>query len=106
MAEIKLNEGFKAEVEAFRASGKAFETGSVNQISLDGISLNTVNAYHECLGNICLMLELFKYLVAKDANDMDELAESLNAVDSGNGNFSAGSGSGVPSGNDGGGGSW
>ena len=81
MAEIKLNDGFAAEVDAFRAPGAEFNTVSINSISAGGLSLPTVEAYQNRLFEIWKLMVKFEVLTNKDAKDMDALAASLKAAD-------------------------
>lgn len=81
MAEIKLNDGFTAEVEAFRSSGEAIDTVSINSISTGDISLPTVEAYQERLFRIWRVMFKFYILTRKDAADMDKLTATLKAAD-------------------------
>lgn len=82
MAEIKLNEGFKGEVEKFRASGEELSNSVViNTISTGDLSLPTVDAYQDRLFKIRNIMLLFGILVKKDAKDMDDLAARLKAAD-------------------------
>ncbi len=82
MAEIKLNEGFKDEVEAFRSSGESLSNSVViNTISAENLSLPTVDAYQERLFRIRNIMFLFSALVNKDAKDMDDLAARLKVAD-------------------------
>lgn len=83
MAEIKLNEGFTAEVEAFRDSGERLNTSGVNSVSAEGLTLPTVDAYQDRLFGIWKVMFLFQLLTKKDAKDMDALAERLRAADMG-----------------------
>lgn len=81
MAEIKLNEGFKAEVDAFRSAGEAINTVGLDSISAEGISLPTVEAYQDRLYKIWRVMLKFYFLTKKDAADMDKLAATLKAAD-------------------------
>lgn len=81
MAEIKLNDNFRAEVNAFRAAGGEIEQMSVNAISLGDLSLPTVDAYLNRVHEIEMVLFIIQLLIEKDAKDMDALAESLRATD-------------------------
>ena len=83
MAEIKLTEGFAAEVAAFRASREQLDQVRVETISAGGLSLPTVDAYQKRLHQIWQIMVLFEALVKKDADDMDALADSLRATDVG-----------------------
>lgn len=85
MAEIKLNDSFTAEVSAFRASGDQLDQVSVNSVSVGDLSLPTVDAYQDRLFKIRTLMIKFQLLTQKDANDMDALAYSLRATDSGSG---------------------
>lgn len=85
MAEIKLNEGFAAEVEAFRTAGAAIDTLSINSISTGELSLPTIDAYQDRLFKIRTLIIKFEALTRKDAKDMDELAASLKAADASGG---------------------
>ena len=82
MAEIKLNETFTAEVEAFRAAGAELDAVKTYTISSGGLSLPAVSAFQECLSSIGLAMFQFALLVEKDAKDMDALAAKLRAADS------------------------
>lgn len=82
MAEIKLNDNFAAEVSAFRASGDQLDLVSINSIHVDDLSLPTVEAYQDRLFKIRTLIIKFQLLTQKDANDMDELANSLRETDS------------------------
>ncbi len=81
MAEIKLNEGFAAEVDAFRSSGAGLDAVSVNSVSAGGLSLPTVDAYQDRLFKIRTLMIKIELLVKKDAGDMDALAAMLKATD-------------------------
>ncbi len=84
MAEIKLNDNFATEVNAFRAAGAALDQVSVN-VSTEGLSLPTVDAYQERLHKIQALVIKFRLLTKKDADDMDALAASLKAADASGG---------------------
>lgn len=81
MAEIKLNEGFAAEVEAFRSAGEAINKVVLDSVSAEGISLPTVEAYQDRLYRIWRIMLKFCFLTKKDAADMDKLAATLKAAD-------------------------
>lgn len=81
MAEIKLNDSFEAEVQAFRATGEDLDSVNVGEISTSGLSLPTVNAYQERLYRIRVLVGYFMLLTKKDAKDMDELALRLKTAD-------------------------
>lgn len=81
MAEIKLNDSFSAEVDAFRSAGNGFDAVSVNSVSADGLSLPTVDAYQDRLFKIRNLIIKLKLLTRKDAGDMDALAAMLKATD-------------------------
>ena len=82
MAEIKLNDSFTAEVDAFRASGESLDTVNVySVVSVGELSLPTVNAYQERLAKIWKLMLQFSVLKKKDAADMDALAATLKAAD-------------------------
>lgn len=81
MAEIKLNDSFKAEVEAFRASGVELDNVNAYSVSTTELSLPTVDAYQERLSKICKLCFEFSVLKKKDAADMDDLAARLKAAD-------------------------
>lgn len=81
MAEIKLNDSFAAQVNAFRASGGDLDKVSINSISSGDLSLKTVDAYHERLYKIRNVMIKFELLTKKDAADMDALASRLRAAD-------------------------
>ena len=82
MAEIKLNQSFTDEVEAFRTSSLDIqELVLVNPISAGDLSLETVNAYQDRLHRIRGIMLQFRLLTQKDAKDMDDLATKLNAAD-------------------------
>lgn len=80
MAEIKLNEGFSSEVEAFRASGEKL-SASASSIPTGELSLPTVDAYQDRFHSIWQIMIKFWALTKKDAADMDALAEKLKAAD-------------------------
>ena len=81
MAEIKLNEGFTAEVDAFRSAAGGLDTVSVSSVSAGGLSLPTVDAYQERLFKIRTLMIKLELLIKKDAGDMDALAAMLKATD-------------------------
>lgn len=81
MAEIKLNDNFMVEVNAFRASGEALDQESGSSVSTDYLSLPTVDAYQERLHRIWTLMIKFRLLTQKDAKDMDALATSLRTTD-------------------------
>lgn len=83
MAEIKLNEGFLAEVAAFREAGAAINTDGVNSVSAQGLSLPTVDAYLKRLYDIWGLMVWFQSITGKDARQMEALAERLKAADMG-----------------------
>ena len=85
MAEIKLNEGFTAEVSAFRESADQLDVVSVSSVSTGGLSLPTVDAYQDRLLRIKTLMIKFQALVQKDAKDMDALANSLRTTDASGG---------------------
>lgn len=85
MAEIKLNEGFLAEVGALRASGKELGMASLRTDSAGDLNLSTVDAYQEHLYQIRDVILKFEQLVLKDAKDMEALAAALKAADSAGG---------------------
>ena len=82
MAEIKLNDNFATEVNAFRSAGAELDTVKTYQISSSGLSLPAVSAFQDCLHNIGSAMYLFKLLTEKDAKDMEALAAKLKAADS------------------------
>ena len=81
MAKIKLNEGFAAEVEAFRSAGEAINKVVLDSVSTGDISLPTVEAYQDRLYRIWRVMLKFYFLTKKDAADMDKLAATLKAAD-------------------------
>lgn len=81
MAEIKLNDSFSEQVEAFRASGGNLDKVSINSISSGELSLPTVDAYQERLFRIRTLIIKFELLTKKDASDMDALATCLKTAD-------------------------
>ena len=81
MAEIKLNEGFTAEVDAFRSAAGGLDAVSVSSVSTGGLSLPTVDAYQERLFKIRTLMIKLELLIKKDAGDMDALAAMLKATD-------------------------
>ena len=81
MAEIKLNDGFSAQVEAFRAAGQNIDMNCANSVSTEGLSLTTVEAYQDRLDKIWRVMTWFRLLIQKDAKDMDALAAKLKAAD-------------------------
>ena len=85
MAEIKLNDGFAAEVNALRASGNQLDQVSVRSVSAGGLSTSTVEAYQERLSKIRTLMLEFQLLTQRDAEDLDALADSLRATDKSSG---------------------
>ena len=85
MAEIKLNDNFTSEVEAFRASAAALTAVKASDVAADGLSLPTVEAYQGYLKRIWIVINRFSLLLEKDAKDMDALAASLKAADAAGG---------------------
>lgn len=81
MAEIKLNDSFAAEVDAFRASAGKLDTGNVYSASTGELSLPAADAYQERLFRIRRLIIQFGILVKKDADDMDALAGRLRSAD-------------------------
>ena len=81
MAEIKLNNSFTDEVNAFRASGGQLDQVSANAASGGSLSLPTVDAYQNRLSKIRMLMVKFRLLTEKDAKDMDALAASLRTTD-------------------------
>lgn len=81
MAEIKLNDAFAEEVNAFRTASESLDKVSPSSISGEGLSLATVNEYKERVYKIRALMIHFQALVRKDANDMDALAKSLKEAD-------------------------
>lgn len=81
MAEIKLKDGFAAEVNAFRASGNALDSVSVHSISEGDVVLPTIDEYQDRLFKIWTVIFKFKALTAKDAADLDALAVTLKTAD-------------------------
>ena len=85
MAEIKLNENFAAQVDAFRTSAAGLDKVVVNSVSADGLSLPTVDAFQDRLFKLRLLMVEFEQLTKKDAKDMDDLAAKLKAADANGG---------------------
>lgn len=85
MAEIKLNDNFAAEVNAFRSAGAELDTVKTYQISSGGLDLPAVRAFQACIHDIEMAMFLFGHLAKKDAADMDALAAKLRAADSAGG---------------------
>ncbi len=83
MAEIKLNNSFSAEVDAFRSAGEGLNAVNISAISAGDVSLPTVDAYQERLFRIRNLIYMFSLLTKKDAADMDALADALRAADAG-----------------------
>ena len=81
MAEIKLNDSFSAEVDAFRSAGGGLGAVDVYAVSAGDLSLPTVDAYQERLFRIRDLIIKLKALTEKDAGDMDALATMLRATD-------------------------
>ena len=81
MAEIKLNDAFSAEVDAFRAAGGEIYAVSVSSVSTEGLSLSTVDAYQSRFFKIRTLMRKLELLTKKDAADMDALAAMLKAAD-------------------------
>ena len=81
MAEIKLNDSFTAEVDAFRSAAAGLDAGSISAAGAGGLSLPTVDAYQERLYRIQSLMFRLERLVRKDAADMDALAAKLKATD-------------------------
>lgn len=85
MVEIKLNNGFLTEIDAFRTAGSNLQEINAVSISDAGISLPTIRGYMQRLSQIQEVVSLFGALVKKDATDMDKLAATLKAADSAGG---------------------
>ena len=85
MAEIKLNDSFSSEVNAFRAAGGEMDAVKTYKISSSGLSLPAVDAYQTCLTSIGSAMFMFGHMAEKDAADMDALAAKLRAADSAGG---------------------
>ena len=81
MALIKLNDGFQAEVSAFRSAGAVLDPADPSSGTTGGLSLQTVDAYRDRLSQISQLMMEFRALTQKDAKDMEELAARLNAAD-------------------------
>ena len=81
MAEIKLNDSFSAEVDAFRSAGGELDAVDVYAFSAGDLSLPTVDAYQERLFRIRDLIIKLEALTEKDAGDMDALAAMLRATD-------------------------
>ena len=80
MAEIKLNDAFNAEVDAFRSAGAGLNAGSSGS-SGSGVSLPTVDGYLQRLTAIKNVMTKFEELTNKDATDMESIAAKLKAAD-------------------------
>ena len=81
MAEIKLNDSFSEEVNAFRAAGEGINTDGMSSVSAGELSLPTVEEYKNRIHKIWGLMIRFQCLVKKDADDMDALAAALKAAD-------------------------
>lgn len=86
MAELKLNDAFAAEVDAFRAAGEVLsDVTSPSTCDTEGLSLSVVKEYILRLDDIWRLLFDFYLLTKKDATDMDALADSIRAADNSSG---------------------
>ncbi len=96
MAIIKLNDSFANEVKDFRDAGEALDTENIYKITKGELSLPTVDAYLERLNKIWKVMIKLKFLVNKDAADIDALAGNLRTADgspmSGDGGYGGGGG--------------
>lgn len=84
MAEIKLNDSFNEEVEAFRTSGEEIsKLYAETYTAMDSqLKLPTVDEYQKRFRLIGLSLSAyFSTLIKKDAESMDKLAATLKATD-------------------------
>lgn len=82
MAEIKVAEGFDAEIKAFKQAGLAIQTDTGTSDSAGGVSLSTVDEYRNRMDKIKKMISMFIVLTKKDADDMNALVKMFRDADS------------------------
>lgn len=99
MAEIKLNDSFETEVNAFRASGSELDSVDIAGISTGVLNLPAVSNYQNRIIRIKTIMNYFMLLIEKDADDMDALALRLRTADNASGGgrdaFGTASGGGI-----------
>lgn len=81
MAQILLTDLFSLQVKAFRASANDLDAPSYFSINEEGLSLPTVDAYHERISRIWRIMVWSGAVIKKDADDLDALADRLRAAD-------------------------
>ncbi len=81
MAEIKLTEGYDAQIAALKAAGNTLAVSSAASVSTGGLSLTTAEKYVEQNTQIGVLLAEYRALILKDAADLQTMAEQFRATD-------------------------
>lgn len=81
MAEIKLTEGYDAQIAALKAAGDTLAVSSAASVSTGGLSLTTAEKYVEQNAAIGALLAEYRALILKDTADLQTMAEQVRATD-------------------------
>ena len=81
MAEIKLTEGYDAQIAALRSAGNTLAVSSAAPVSTGGLSLTTAEKYVEQNARIAALLAEYRNLVLKDAADLQAMAARFRETD-------------------------
>lgn len=80
MNEFKVTNALDGEIESLKKAGNNLNQNSAST-GTDGLSLNCCDLYVEQEKEIARLLNLYKALVVKDAEDLAKMAASVREID-------------------------